>query len=336
MLGVFVAATNQTPQTPVLVASNAVQQTTGITLPVADPLENDYQNLLAQDDAAQAEVDKWIRDNQAFLATGGGVPDAELNRRLEERLKPVRQAYENFIAAHPDHARARVAYGSFLNDTREEDAAVEQWEKARALDPQNSAVWNNLANYYGEHGPITNAFAFYTKAIELNPLQSVYYHNFGTTVYLFRKDAMEFFKITEPQVFDKAFNLYSNALKLDPENFPLASDIAQTYYGIKPLRIADALHAWTNAFALARDEIEREGVQLHFARVKLAAGLCGEARTHLDAVTNAMYADLKKRLARNLAAQENPAAITNAEPPVAGVKSWNTNELPKEIYRLGR
>ena len=33
----------------------------------------------------------------------------------------------------------------------------------------------------------------------------------------------------------------------------------------------DALRAWTNALAIAHDEVEREGVYLHFARHKLHA-----------------------------------------------------------------
>ena len=117
MLSVFVASTNQTPVT---VATNGFAKTTNAPLvaaDVADPVDLEYKKLLADDDAAQEEVDKWIRDNQAFLSQGGGLPNAELNRRIEERLKPVRQTYENFLARHRDHARARVAYGSFLNDT---------------------------------------------------------------------------------------------------------------------------------------------------------------------------------------------------------------------------
>ena len=157
LLSVFVATNS-----PAVAVSNEIQQATGVAVPmvdVSDPLEKEYQKLLADDDAAQSEVDQWIRENQAFAANGGGVPNAELNRRIEERFKPVKQAYEDFIAAHPDHARARVAYGSFLNDTGDEDGAKAQWEKGIALDPQNPAVWNNLANYFGEHGPVTNAFA---------------------------------------------------------------------------------------------------------------------------------------------------------------------------------
>ena len=36
-----------------------------------------------------------------------------------------------------------------------------------------------------------------------------------------------YYQLTEQQVFDKAFDLYQKALKLDPNNFPLASDVAR-------------------------------------------------------------------------------------------------------------
>jgi tetratricopeptide (TPR) repeat protein len=299
------------------VVSNVVKQTTNASAAApapGDALEKEYQTLLDDDDAAQAEVDRWIRDNNDFAAKGGGVSQADLNRRIQERFVPVRKAYEDFIKRHPDHARARVAYGSFLGDVHDEEGAEEQLEKALALDPKIPAVYNNLANIYGHHGSVKKAFEFYTKATELNPLESVYYHNFGTTVYLFRKDAMEFYNISEQKVFDKALELYDKAIKLDPTNFPLASDVAQTYYGIKPTRTEDALKAWTNALGIAHDEIEREGVYLHFGRLKLAAGRFAEARAHIDAVTNAMYTTLKARLTTNLNLQETQAKGTNAVP----------------------
>ncbi len=100
--------------------------------------------------------------------------------------------------------------------------------------PKNPAAWNQLANYYGEYGGLTNAFAYYTEAIRLDPTEPVYYQNFATTVYLFRKDAREFYHINEQQVFDKALGLYRQAMKLDPSNLVLATDYAESYYGIKP------------------------------------------------------------------------------------------------------
>ncbi len=279
-----------------------------------DPLEEEYQKLLDQDDDAQAEVNRWIRENEQFAINGGGVPTAQLRQRIRDRLEPIDKAYQDFLQRHPNYVRARIAYGSFLGDFKGEEAAQEQYEKALALDTNNPAIYNNLANIYGHLGPVKKAFEFYTKAIQLNPLEPVYYHNFGTTVYLFRKDAEEYYSFNENQVFAKAFELYSNAMRLDPDNFPLASDIAQSYYGVQPVPTEQALRSWTNALRIAHDEMEREGVYIHFARLKIMASRFAEARRHLDAVTNEAYADLKNRVLRNLNEREKAAQGTNAPP----------------------
>jgi tetratricopeptide (TPR) repeat protein len=282
-----------------------------------DPVEKEYQKLLAEDDASQEEVDQWIRENREFEAKGAGISDKDLNRRIRARFDPVKKGYEDFLKAHPGHARAHVAYGTFLGDLNDEDGAQAQLEKALDLNARDPAVYNNLANIYGHTGPVKKAFEYYAKAIELNPRESVYYHNFGTTVFLFRKDAMEYYNITEQKVFDKALELYAKAMANDPKNFDLASDVAQTYYGIKPSRTEEALKAWTNALSLATDDTERQGVQIHFARIKLHVGRLAEARDHLNSVSVDQYAELKTRLTRNLAEEESKAAGTNA-PAEAG------------------
>jgi tetratricopeptide (TPR) repeat protein len=253
-----------------------------------------------------------------------------------------RKNYERFLRNHPDSAHGFLAYGSFLNDIGDEEGSKVQYENSKQLDPKNPAVWNNLANYYGEYSPVTNAFAYYAEAIRLNPNEPVYYQNFATTVYLFRKDAREFYHINEQQVFDKALGLYQQAMKLAPDNFVFATDFAESYYGIKPLRTNDALVAWTNAFSLARTENERQAVQLHFARVNIAAGFYDEAQAHLAAVTNAAFADLKNRLARSLIEHKNaptntveaaPAddIVTGVIPPETGT---NVPVLPSNLLTM--
>ncbi len=317
-------ATNQ-PQA----VSNLIQQQTGVSVSIVnpnDPAEQELQKLMVADDAAQDEVDKWIRDNDAFAAQGAGESKAELNKRILARFESVRKGYEDFLKRYPNNVRGHLAYGSFLNDIGDEDAAVLQNETAAQLDSKNPAAWNNLANYYGEHGPTTNAFMDYAKAIELNSNEPVYYQNFATTVYLYRKDAEQFYGINEAQVFDKALALYQKAVKLDPDNFPLATDYAQSYYGIKPLRTNDALVAWTNALNIAHDDTEREGVYIHLSRIKMAAGRYAEARAQLDAVTNPMYADLKTRLERAVAQREN--AATN---PVVAMPTNQSPEISTNI-----
>ena len=308
-----------------LAVSNLIQQNAGVSVTIVntnDPAEKELAQLMAEDDAAVTEVDKWIQGNNAFAAQGAGESKEALNRRIRARLEPVRKDYEDFLRRYPDFARGHLAYGSFLNDIGEEDAAVAQYGKAAQLDPKNPAAWNQLANYYGEHGPVTNAFVDYTKAIDLNPAEPVYYQNLAAMVYLFRKDAEAFYGISEERVFDKALALYRKAVQLAPDNFPLATDYAQTYYGIRPLRTNDALEAWTNALQIAHDDNEREGVYLHLARIKTAAGRFAEARAHLNDVTNVAFADLKHRLERNLAERENPTTnpgVTGAftNPPSA-------------------
>ena len=311
-------ATNQP-----LAVSNLIQQKTGISVALAnpdDPETKELAKVMAGDDAAMNEVDQWIRDNNAFAAQGAGESKEALNRRIRERFDSVRKDYEDFLRRHPDSARGHLAYGTFLNDLGEEDAAADEYQKTAALDPKNPAAWNQLANYCGEHGPLTNAFVYYARAMALDPGESLYYRNLATTVYLFRKDAMTFYGLNEPQVFDKSLALYRQAMQLAPDDFLLATDYAESYYGIRPLRTNDALTAWTNALKTAHNDNEREAVFIHLARIKLAAGRFAEARAQLNIVTNQAFAGLKYRLECSLAERENPA--TN---PAADV---STNAIP--------
>ncbi len=296
--------------------SNLVEKTTGLSVEVPktnDPVEKEYLKLLAEDDAAQAEVDKWITENPGAT----NVSSATLTLRINQRLDPVKKAYEEFLQRNPKHARAHLAFGSFLQEIREEEEGVKHWEKAREIDPKNPASWNNLANYYGHRSPVEKSFEYYAKAIELNPNEPVYYQNFATTVYLFRKHAMEFYKISENEVFDKALGLYRQAMKLAPTDFVLATDYAQSFYGTKPPRYQDGLVAWIDVLKIARDEVEREGVRIHLARVNWKLGNFGEARKQLTLITNEMYATTKRKLLQNV---DNSEKGTNAVPSTATEK----------------
>lgn len=311
-----------------LATSNLIYQQTGLAIQVpdtSDPVEQEYQQLLVMDDEAQTEVDTWIRENQARQATGDAFPDLELNARILRRLELVRTNYLGFLERHTNHARAHLAYASFLHDIGREPESLPHLERARELDPTNPAAWNNLANYYGHHGSITNAFICYEKAIELNPNEPVYYQNFGTTVFLFRKDVMEHYGIDEQEVFDKALDLYSKAVKLSPDDFALATDVAQTFYGIRPLRTNEAFAAWNHAMSVAEDQMERDGVHLHLARLHRMTGNFEESRRHLNVVTNEVYDALKQRLWRAL--EESEAEARGEESPGRPEEGANVPDL---------
>ena len=123
-----------------------------------------------------------------------------------ERLKGVKAEDQEFLTQHPNHANARLAYGSFLNHTHDQEAAV-----ARGKKPANSTQpiprpgrTGQLLRYCS---PVKKAFEYYAKAIELDGKEAVYYQNVAVTVYLFRTDAKEYYHLTEQQVFDKALSL---------------------------------------------------------------------------------------------------------------------------------
>lgn len=324
-------ATNQ-PQA----VSNVIQHQTGVAVNLAtDPAEKELRTVMMADDAALDDVNQWIHEFDALDQTNKTQEVSQaLNKRIMARFAVVRTGYDNFLRNHPDSAHGYLAYGSFLNSIGDVDGARVQYENSRQLDPKNPAVWNNLANYYGEFSPVTNAFAYYTEAIKLDPTEPVYYQNFATTVYLFRKDAKEFYHIDEQQVFDKALGLYRQAMKLDPDNLVLSTDYAESYYGIKPMRTNDALVAWTNALKITHNDLEREGVLIHLARTKISAGMFDEAQVTLDTVTNAAYADLKRRLERSLEDHKNPPSedpdetSTNAPAVAAPLEMAATNSPP--------
>lgn len=154
------------------------------------------------------------------------------------------------------------------------------------LDNQNAAIyWNDWGNYYTHAGPAKNIFQCYSRAIELNPQESVYYQNLATSLFLYRKDAREFFNVDEQVVFDMALRYYSKAMILDPENYDLAQDVAKSYYAIKPLRLENAMSAWDKAMKLASNDVERQEIYVHCARLEYMAGNCEAARTYLQKVS---------------------------------------------------
>jgi tetratricopeptide (TPR) repeat protein len=287
--------------------SNSVAPTNAAAAPgTNDPVEQAYQKILEDDDLAIADVTDTIQSNTDLEAKGQGMTPDALRQYIWNKAAPVRKEYEDFLQQHPDHVLAHIAFGSFLDDVRDEDGAKAEYETAVRLDPKNPAAWNNLANAIGHTGPVSNMFIYYAKAIELNPNEPVYYENLATCVYLYRLDGRAYYHFTnDQQIFDMSLDLYRKAFQIASNDFALATELAQTYYGITPVRTEDALNAWTNALKLAKTDLEQQGVYVHLARFKLNAGRFAESHADLDKVTQPSLAELKNRLLHNLALREN-------------------------------
>ena len=124
------------------------------------------------------------------------------------------------------------------------------------------------------------------------------------------------YRIDEEAVFNKALDLYRQAMKLDPTNLVLAIDFAQSYYGIRPMRVKDALAAWEHCLSIAKNDVEKQGIYLHLARVELNAGMFESAQKHLDMVSHTEMQDLKARLQRNLDRKKSGEDKPENEDPI--------------------
>ena len=78
--------------------SNAAAARAGISLPdinTNDPVENEYYQVMVDDDAAEKEVLGWMDNADAFAKAGGGESQLTLNSKIQQRLDRV-QALAGF------------------------------------------------------------------------------------------------------------------------------------------------------------------------------------------------------------------------------------------------
>jgi tetratricopeptide (TPR) repeat protein len=283
----------------------ATNPTAALLLAATNPaVEKEFSSILAAEEAAEAEVSAWMESVRTSKTNLTEAAQADLDRRRQKRFEQVRHAFVDFLGRYPRHARALSAYGNFLRDQGDEAGAQAQWEAALAVDPANPDVRHSLACCYTESGQAKRAFEFFAKAIELNPSDPVYYWNFANATYVLRSQAAALYRISEQDVYAKVLALYGQSTRLDPTNLTYATDLAQTYYSIRPFPAGEALKSWHAALSKAHTPLEYEEIYVHLARVEMLGGNLARARDQLAAVTNAALSNLKSNLLRAIASRE--------------------------------
>jgi tetratricopeptide (TPR) repeat protein len=262
-----------------------------------EKIEADYRALLKLDDDALTEVQEMIKRHNA--QEGSGAPtrtEEELKKMIQFKLESVKKAYRQFLEANPQHVRAMIAYGSFLCDIEEESEGLQWWLKAREVDPKNAAVRNNLANHYGHSGEPKRAIEEYEAAIQLQPNEPVYYFNLANTLYLFRRDAAVLKNATEAEMLDQALESFRKARDLEPANLDYAIAYAETFYSLKNPNWQRALDAWEYCFKLNPTPLQRDQVYTHLARINIRLDNVPKAKEYLALVKTDQMQDLRERL----------------------------------------
>ena len=282
------------------------------------PEEREYRRLLAAHVSARNGVLDWIRTDIAGRKSLSPPPNALMKSRIQQRFNPLVGLYQDFIKRNPGHLRAGQSYRMLREDLEAESGLLKQWEQAHGIDLRDPDAWRQLAHYYGHIGEIKRGFQCYAKAIELDPTEPVYYRDYALSVFLYRRDARDHFHETEQQVFDRALELYGQALRLDPKNGPLALEIAECFYIIRPPRAAAALQAWQRVLALASTDRQRQQVYLNLARVEIAGEHFVSARKYLNLVKFPQLERIKGRVANTLAEREKGEVNTASTATKAG------------------
>ena len=245
---------------------------------VAADAEKEFAQILQADNAAITQITSWIHNNLDRIQENETERDA-LALRIRDRLAPIRQQYLDFLKRHPQHARARVAYGSFLTHIDHRQGAIDQWKQALKTDPKNAAALNNLAIHLGtialqtrQTRGIQEAFRALDKAIQLNPKEPLYRHNFATLLCSFRQPASRYYKIKP------------------------AADRAEAFLDLTPFPHAEAIRAWQATLAIAETPDERDWAYLQTA----IAHFKGEQWKHVTSTLKRMTGEHHQALAGQL------------------------------------
>ena len=277
-----------------------------------NPIERDYKNLVALDNETLSEIAKWHHENRTKLKTDKAF-QFDFIRLCRERLIKVKVAYEQFLASHPNHTRARAAYASFLQNVRDEQGAIDQWHRAVQTDSDNAALWNNLANHLGTIAietantkVIVNALEYFKHAVELAPRESLYHNNYATALSLYKTQAAPLLHLSPEETSQLAFNHFKKAHELSPSNFDYAADLAEAHLDLSPLKPKQARTAWQVAARLAKTPLQKQWIELQLAMIELEEGNTASARERLTAIDNPAFKKVKSRL---LTALDNPKRI---------------------------
>ena len=127
--------------------------------------------------------------------------------------------YNKAVELKPNDAGLYYNRGLAYNKKGKVDLAIKDFDKAIELSPNNADVYNNRGDAYGAKGEFDKAFTDFRKAIELKPDSASAYYNLGKIHSI--KD--------EP---DLALQSYSKAIDLRP-NFANAYNNRGVIYGDK-------------------------------------------------------------------------------------------------------
>ena len=212
------------------------------------------------------------------------------NPKEKEKL---RAAYAELEAKYPLNTSIKEELGELLWDWDECDAAIEKWQAARKLAPDDARLLERLGEASLALGNIRSAADYFQRAATSAPDQASCHFSLANVLFLFRHE-LEF---TENQAFERALFHFSEASRLAPENPEYARAYAEVFYGVPSPDWQAALLAWSHLKDLSSD---KDFPNLNLARVHIILGQKDAAHHCLNQIHSDRYSHLKRLLQKRL------------------------------------
>jgi tetratricopeptide (TPR) repeat protein len=128
----------------------------------------------------------WKSNETIWLCTSRDYPhNAEIHHNLGDvysrrgDFAKAIEEYDRALAINPRYLAVLVNLADVYDNLGEWDKALRQYEKALTVDPNVPKLHNNLGNMYNKMGKHDEALAEYGKAVALNPYYPDAYSNMG-------------------------------------------------------------------------------------------------------------------------------------------------------------
>jgi Flp pilus assembly protein TadD len=190
---------------------------TVVDFDMAKEKANSYKQQMANPETAK-KVEEAAKEQKQFTGLKATFDQATLLYN-QHQFSQAAAMYEQALPLAKDKnvpivlARLADAYGNAAKQEQDRDArtqdqqkAVDTYQKAMQISPNDAALHNNLGSVYAEMGKVADAQREFQKAADLNPAgASGYYYNLGVVM------------VNQGKM-DEASTALKKAMDLDPSN----------------------------------------------------------------------------------------------------------------------
>lgn len=256
----------------------------------------------ADDAVAEAKLKEIVAHQKTVLAEAEKAGEKLDEENLRIQLQQIGNDYETLISRHPKFVPGYVAYGLFLGKVDNRKDAVGMLLKANALDKNIAIVKNQLGNYLAEEGKPIEAMNYYLSAIQLEPKEALYHLQLGNLIADARADFLKTGQWDRRQLDQTMQNAFQQAMQYAPNDWRYGYRYGLSFYQVEKPDWDAALQFWKDFENKLPVGVQQGAARINQAKILLAKGQPGDAKTILATVTEPELKEESEKLTAEIGA----------------------------------